>query len=123
MKTIFLAIFFTLWISGIHAQTGMPQELTCTERAFNFTFSLGSNWKFTGAKMGPVESNYYVPENFLNYRLKIKNPAPENYTLSEAQKKKTSLFNSKIFVLPKMDFQIPVYYTMPQLFYNQVSEK
>ena len=41
-------------LNCVRAQSGMPRELTCTERAFNFSFS--SKWKFSAPKMGPVEA-------------------------------------------------------------------
>ena len=55
MKKTFVAAVIILFIAKVNAQTGMPQELTCTERAFNFSFSLGTNWKLSAPKMGPVE--------------------------------------------------------------------
>jgi hypothetical protein len=71
MKVIWAAALI-LWTAGVKAQTGMPQALTCTERAFNFSFSLGSNWKLGAPKMGPVESVYYLPEQTLLWHSKVK---------------------------------------------------
>ena len=55
MKKTFVTAVIILFIAKVNAQTGMPQELTCTERAFNFSVSLGTNWKLSAPKMGPVE--------------------------------------------------------------------
>jgi hypothetical protein len=63
LKTLSLILASILLALSARAQTGRPQELACTERAFNFSFSLGLKWKMTAAKMGPVESRGYVAEN------------------------------------------------------------
>ncbi len=55
MKSILATAIFLLFAAGIHAQTGMPQSLSCTETAFNFSFSLGTKWKFSMPKMGPED--------------------------------------------------------------------
>jgi hypothetical protein len=55
MKPIFFIAIILFFTAGADAQTGMPQSLSCTETAFNFSFSLGSKWKFSAPKMGPVE--------------------------------------------------------------------
>jgi hypothetical protein len=54
MKTILAITIILLFAVGVHAQTGMPQSLSCTETAFNFSFSLDTKWKFSMPKMGPV---------------------------------------------------------------------
>jgi|GEM_PF-7074634 len=57
MKNLLLSILIILFAITVKAQdTGIPKELTCTERAFNFSFSVGTRWKFTAPKMGPVEA-------------------------------------------------------------------
>jgi hypothetical protein len=68
LKTLFLILVSSLFAVNARAQTGVPQELTCTERAFNLSFSLGSKWKLTSPKMGPVESREYVPGNNMLWR-------------------------------------------------------
>ena len=55
MKSILATVIILLFAAGVHAQTGMPQSLSCTETAFNFSFSLGTKWKFSVPKMGPVD--------------------------------------------------------------------
>jgi len=57
MKNLLLPIVIILVAITARAQdTGMPKELTCTERAFNFSVGIGTGWKFTIPKMGPVEA-------------------------------------------------------------------
>lgn len=63
MRKILVAAVIIMFAAGVNAQAGMPQELTCTERAFNLTFSVGTNWKLSVPKMGPVE----VTRSGLNY--------------------------------------------------------
>jgi hypothetical protein len=55
MKKILVTAAIILVTAGVNAQTGMPKQLTCTEEAFNFSFSLGTKWKLSVPKMGPVE--------------------------------------------------------------------
>jgi len=56
MKYVLLiAVLSGVFAFRANAQTGMPQSLSCTETAFNFSFSLGNKWKFVAPKMGPVE--------------------------------------------------------------------
>jgi len=74
-----------LFATGVHAQTGMPQELTCTERAFNFSFSVGNKWKFVEPKMGPLEASTYQSDDIPALSLKINNITPENYLLPAAK--------------------------------------
>ena len=56
MKKVVISVAMMLFGFGVQAQSGTPKELTCTERAFNFSFSFGSKWKFSAPKMGPVEA-------------------------------------------------------------------
>ena len=55
MKKILISSLIMMAAAIVNAQTGMPKELTCTERAFNFSFSLGTKWKLSTPKMGPTE--------------------------------------------------------------------
>jgi len=55
MKLVFTIAIIVLLNAAARAQTGMPQSLSCTETAFNFSFSLGTKWKFSAPKMGPVD--------------------------------------------------------------------
>jgi len=42
MKKILVTAVIILVTAHVNAQTGMPKQLTCTEEAFNFSFSLGT---------------------------------------------------------------------------------
>ena len=82
MKKILVTIVnFILVAANVKAQTGMPKELTCTEEAFNFSVSLGTKWKFTAPKMGPVEVTNSGPGYIPAWYLKYNNATPETYLL------------------------------------------
>ena len=55
MKIVLIATVIILVSIHVGAQTTGPRELTCTERAFNFSFSLGTKWRLSALKMGPAE--------------------------------------------------------------------
>lgn len=78
MKKIFLTAAIILVTANVYAQTGMPRELTCTEEAFNFSFSLGTKWKFSAPKMGPVEVTNSEADYSPAWSLKYSNVVPEN---------------------------------------------
>src|ERR1700761_6533562 len=82
MKSILTAAIIILYAAGVNAQPGMPKELSCTETAFNFSFSLGAKWKFSTPKMGPADvitnvSYYDIPA----WSLKVNNVTPEKPVL------------------------------------------
>ena len=81
MKKILVTALIILVAANANAQMGMPKELTCTEEAFNFSFSLGTKWKFSTPKMGPVEVTSsgldYIPAWYLKYN----NITPETHLL------------------------------------------
>ena len=76
MKKILVIAVIILAIAKVNAQTGMPQELTCTERAFNFTLSVGTKWKLSVPKMGPVEVTRDGPDYIPAWYLKHNNVTP-----------------------------------------------
>jgi hypothetical protein len=86
MKKILVTAVIILVTASVNAQTGMPQELTCTERAFNFSFSIGTKWRFSAPKMGPVEVRRdgldYIPA----WSLKHNNVTPETHLLPLVEK-------------------------------------
>ena len=63
MKKLLITLMIALFAISVNAQVGgMPRELTCTEEAFTFSASLGTKWKFSAPKMGPVETQKYDPD-------------------------------------------------------------
>jgi hypothetical protein len=86
MKKILVAAVIILVTANVNAQTGMPRELTCTEEAFNFSFSLGTKWKLSAPKMGPVEVTNSEPDYFPAWSLKHYNVMPETYLLPLLEK-------------------------------------
>jgi hypothetical protein len=52
MKKIFIAAIIILFAAGVKAQIEMPRELTCTEEAFNFSFSWEQNGNSVYLKWG-----------------------------------------------------------------------
>ena len=82
MKKVLLAAMIILYAAGGYAQIGMPKELTCTERALNFSFSLGTKWKISTPKMGPAEVTREEPDYFPFWSLKHNEVTPEAYLLS-----------------------------------------
>jgi hypothetical protein len=64
MKKILMFVLFVSFTASADAQTGMPQSLTCTEKAFNFSFSVGSNWKLSMPKMGPLEASGFQQDYY-----------------------------------------------------------
>lgn len=116
-RLLVLSTIIFLALSG-HAQTGMPKELTCTETAFNFSFSLGSGWKLGAPKMGPVEIlDHDVDYNPL-WHLKVKDvmvqtnlspflPGPFAVQKHEG----LSLLREPQFLFPKPNFEALPNYT------------
>src|SRR6202012_851855 len=64
------------------ARVGMPRELTCTERAFNLSFSLGEKWKISTPKMGPAEVTREEPDYIPAWSLKHNDLTPGTHLLS-----------------------------------------
>jgi hypothetical protein len=120
MKRLLVLGTIILFALSVHAQTGMPQELTCTERAFNFSFGLGSGWKLTAPKMGPVE----VQNEGLGYGptwlLKPGTDTTQTYLLPISTKpiaarryQGSSLLYESQFLLPKLKLTALPDYTKP----------
>lgn len=77
MKKILISSLILMVAAIVKAQTGMPKELTCTERAFNFSFNLGTKWKLSTPKMGPSEVTREEYVFFPARSLKHNNLKPE----------------------------------------------
>jgi hypothetical protein len=86
MKKILVTAVIILVTAHVNAQTGMPQALTCTERAFNFSFSVGTKWKLVAPKMGPVEVTRSGPDCIPAWSLKLNNLMPETHLLPVVEK-------------------------------------
>jgi hypothetical protein len=86
MKKILVTAVIILVTANVNAQTGMPKELTCTEEAFNFSFSLGTKWKLSAPKMGPVEAMSSGPDYIPAWCLKHNNVTSETYLLLLVEK-------------------------------------
>lgn len=111
MKKIIVTAVIVLVAAYVNAQTGMPKELTCTEEAFNFSFSLGTKWKLGAPKMGPVEFTENRPGYIPMWSLRpydvtdetdllpsIKKPSSlEAFVHPSAQQNNTSLLYRNLF--------------------------
>ena len=86
MKRIILIAVIILFTAHVNAQTGMPRELTCTEEAFNFSFSLGTKWKLSAPKMGPVEITGSWSDYIPGWSLKPDNATTETRWLPSVKK-------------------------------------
>jgi hypothetical protein len=93
MKTVLVTAITILVAAGANAQPGMPKTLTCTEEAFNFSVSLGTKWKFSTPKMGPVEAAGYETDYNPAWSFKLNQAAPETdlLPLFQAQSKAIGL--------------------------------
>ena len=119
MKRILITAIIILFAVGVKAQAGMPKELTCTEEAFNFSFSLGSKWKLSPPKMGPAEFLRDDPEYTPLLRLNIKDVPPQGNLLSKTQQNNVPLFhysglnlpNKPYELVPKLNFNPQIDYT------------
>lgn len=86
MRKIIIAAIIILVTNNVNAQPGMPKELTCTEEAFNVSFSLGTKWKLSAPKMGPVEAIRREPDYIPAWSLKHNDVTPETLLLPLAEK-------------------------------------
>ena len=86
MKKIIVTTVIILFIARVNAQSGMPRELTCTEEAFNFSFSLGTKWKLSAPKMGPVKITESWSDYIPGWSLKPDDATPETRWLPSAKK-------------------------------------
>jgi len=86
MKKILVTEVIILVTVAVSAQTGMPKQLTCTEEAFNFSFSLGTKWKLSAPKMGPVNVTNSGPGYIPAWSLKYNNVVSETYLLPLVEK-------------------------------------
>lgn len=112
MKRILITAVVVLFAVSVKAQAGMPKELTCTEEAFNFSFSLGSKWKLSPPKMGPAEILRNDPKYTPLWRLNIKDVSPQNCLVPKTQQNNALLFhnpgpnllNKPNELMPKINF-------------------
>jgi len=118
MKRILITAVIISFAVGVKAQAGMPKELTCTEEAFNFSFSLGSKWELSAPKMGPAEILRNDPEYTPLWRLNIKNVTPQSHLLLKTQQNNAPLFhypglslpNKPNALMPKINFNSLINY-------------
>src|ERR1700761_569119 len=132
MKKVLLTAMIILYAAGVYAQVGMPKELTCTERAFNFSFSLGTKWKISTPKMGPAEVAREETDYFPVWTLKHNGLTSETHLLSLFempfntevlshpinQQNYTALFkvvDKHPFLLPGINFSPPIIYNSPEI--------
>jgi hypothetical protein len=119
MKRILITAVIISFAVCVKAQAGMPKELTCTEEAFNFSFSLGSKWKLSTPKMGPAEFLRYDPEYTPLLHLNIKDLPPQSTLASKTQQSNAPLFhysglnllNKPYELMPKLNFSPLINYT------------
>ena len=128
MKKIFLTAAIILVTANVYAQTGMPRELTCTEEAFNFSFSLGTKWKISTPKMGPAEVTSEELDYFPVWYLKhnevatetIQYPViPQNYT-ARSYYNIFRVTDKRQYLLPGINFSRPIIYK-PDFPVNSIS--
>ena len=120
MKKLLITASILLLTVNLNAQVGMPRELTCTEEAFTFSASLGSGWKFTTPKMGPVETIENNPYIILSWSLKTKDETlllhgtfPNAHDLNQ-QKDVQSIYLNKLKFLHGLNHTItPSYFSRP----------
>ncbi len=98
MKTIFVIAIMLLCFVRVNAQTGMPQTLSCTETAFNFSFNLGKKGKVVLPKMGPVDIRKLDAQDQA-WVLKMKCVKPDTTKLTLLNPKN---YNQKILTTNKL---------------------
>jgi hypothetical protein len=122
MKRILITTIIISFAVGVKAQAGMPKELTCTEEAFNFSFSLGSKWKLSPPKMGPAEFLRSDPEYTPLWRLNIKDVPPQSPFLPKTQQNNVSLFRYPDIRLQHKSYELtPKLNFSPQI--NYINQK
>jgi len=121
MKNLLVFVFVVLFTANLKAQdtgTGAPKELTCTEKAFNFSFSVGQKLKISAAKMGPLEAASYQTDYMPAWALKVNAVKAEQASPSASlpvNSFKVSNNNKNLF--PSVDFSQSGFY--PPLNYNR----
>ena len=131
MKKVLLTAMIILYAAGVYAQGAMPKELTCTERAFNFSFSLGTKWKISTPKMGPAEVTREELDYFPAWSLKHNEVTPETFGRPTNQQNYAALSYHNIFsvtdkpkyLLPGINFNPPIVYKVlnPGFLVNSIS--
>ena len=133
MKKILVTAVIILVAAHVNAQTGMPKTLTCTEEAFNFSFSLGTKWKLSAPKMGPVDGTSYQPDYIPAWSLKLYDVTPEtpllplvenplnveafNYPINQQNYTPLSYYNS-FGVIGKPNYLLPGINLSPSIIYR-----
>ena len=128
MKKVLLTAMIILYAAGVYAQGAMPKELTCTERAFNFSFSLGTKWKISTPKMGPAEVTREELDYFPGWYLKSNEVMTETFGHPINLQNYSTLYNYNIFkvtdkhqyLLPNINFSRPIIYK-PNFLVNSIS--
>jgi hypothetical protein len=133
MKKILVTAVIILVTANVNAQTGMPKQLTCTEEAFNFSFSLGTKWKLIAPKMGPVDVTSYETDYISAWSLKQHDVTSEtpllplvekplrveafNYLVNQ-QNYATLSYNNSFNVMGKPTFLLPGIDLSPSIIYK-----
>ena len=112
MKKILVMAVIILVTVNVNAQTGMPKELTCTEEAFNFSFSLGTKWKLSAPKMGPVDVTGSEPGYIPAWYLKQYNVMHDTHL---------SPFVEKPLIAEALSYPINQQNYAPLFYYNSFS--
>ena len=138
MKKILVPAIIILFTASVKAQAAAPNELNCTERAFNVSFSLGSKWKLSTPIMGPAEITKEELDYFPAWVLKHNDVIPQTqmqfnvkalgYTTN--QQNYTNLFYHNSFsvkdksgyLLPGLSLSPPINYTIlkPDFLVNSI---
>jgi len=129
MKNISITLLIILSAASVNAQV-MPQELTCTEKAFNFSFSVGTKLKISAPKIGPADVTSYEPDLTPGWPFKLNDVKPginlqpefENlgYCIQQQNDSHSGfkLVNKPAYLLPNVDFNSSINYK-PYIFGKQ----
>src|ERR1700744_527444 len=113
MKNLILTAALILLFISVKAQSteiGAPKELTCTEKAFNFSFAVGQKLKLSSAKMGPLEAASYETDYIPAWALKAKAIKPEKYSAALLTPNGVKTNNTSKYLLPAFTvYPIPGY--------------
>ena len=105
MKLVFTIAIIVLLNPAARAQTGMPQSLSCTETAFNFSFSLGTKWKFSAPKMGPVDiRNRDYAVTALDLKIRTMKPDTTHYSFNNFHA--GHFYKKPVDLLPKLSAKL-----------------
>lgn len=116
MKNLILTSALILLVISVKAQSteiGAPKELTCTEKAFNFSFAVGQKLKISSPKMGPLEAATYETDYMPAWALKANAIKPEKYSASLSIPNSFRTVNKSRYLLPAFSvYPMPGYPTV-----------